>query len=323
MADDISILRAGHQIEMDLRRIPKFRHFEAYQVGASKDDIERLLKAELIYIEAKAYRLTKYKLTDKGRGVIARSMAEGAAKKVKFEDLMDAFSLIVGFDDIKTTIASALSAEPRRRVNFLLEGPPACAKSLILEGVRSVIPDVLIAFGSRTSAAGLSDKLFETQPSIQLLDELEKMPNDCWEVLLGVMETGELIEVKSRKSRGVKLDCITIGACNSSAKFPREFLSRVALHIHFKKYTRDEFVEVCEGFLSRSGGCPEEVARMIGARVYDESLGDVRKARGVWDLMGPPTQDEVNRVIDFMLKYGEGEAPQKNRKPQPASMRMF
>ena len=321
MADDITILRTGYEIENDQRRIPKFRHWEPYTVGANKDDIARLLDAGLIFIEAKQGRMVKYKLTDKGRGVIGRSLSEKAPARVKAEDLMDAFSLIIGFDDIKETIARALEAH--RRTNFLLEGPPACAKSLILEGVRNVIPDALIAFGSRTSAAGLSDKLFETQPSVQLLDELEKMPNDCWAVLLGVMETGELLEVKSRKSRGVKLDCITIGACNSSAKFPREFLSRVALHIHFSRYTRDEFVEVCEGFLSRSGGCPEDVARMIGARVYDENLGDVRKARGVWDLMSIPTQDEVNRVVEFMLKYGEGEAPHKNKKPEPASARMF
>jgi hypothetical protein len=247
-------------------------------------------------------------------------MVEHEAAKVSAADVMDAFSLIIGFDDIKLTIARAL--EVHRRTNFLLEGPPACAKSLILEGVRSVVPDALIAFGSRTSAAGLSDKLFEMQPSVELLDELEKMPNDCWAVLLGVMESGELIEVKSRKSRGVKLNCITIGACNSSAKFPREFLSRVALHIHFPKYTRDEFIEVCEGFLSRSGGCPEDIARMIGQGVYDNELGDVRKARGVWDLMNESSQEEVTRVIELMLKYGV-DAQRSKVRQMPAGARLL
>ncbi|MBA7698210.1 hypothetical protein ES703_106886 [subsurface metagenome] len=207
--------------------------------------------------------------------------------------------------------------EARRRINFLLQGPPACAKSLILEGVRSAVPGAYIAFGSRTSAAGLSDALFEYQPSVLLLDEADKMDNDTYSVLLGLMESGEVLETKSRKSRGIKLDIMIIGACNSSAKMPPEFLSRFALHVHFPTYSREEFIDVCHGFLTRAEGCPPELAVVIGQSIFDYGIGDVRKARGVWQLMTAPTEDEVRRVIQLMLKYSP-DNHNRHKKPLPA-----
>jgi len=170
--------------------------------------------------------------------------------------------------------------------------------------VRSAVPDAYIAFGSRTSAAGLSDALFEFQPSILLLDEADKMDNDCYSVLLGLMESGEVLETKSRRSRGIRLETMVIAACNSSAKMPAEFLSRFALHAHFPKYSREEFIEVCTGFLTRSESCPPDLASLIGQLVYDYGIGDVRKARGAWQMMIAPTRDEALRVIQLMLKYG-------------------
>jgi len=173
----------------------------------------------------------------------------------------------------------------------------------MLEGVRSAVPDAYIAFGSRTSASGLSEALFEFQPSVLLLDEADKMHNDVYSVLLGLMESGEILETKSRKTRGIKLDTMLIAACNSTAKMPMEFLSRFALHVLFPTYTREEFIDVCRGFLSRAEQCPQDIAGVIGSAIFDYGLGDVRKARGVWQLMTAPTREEVHRVIQLMLKY--------------------
>jgi len=243
-------------------------------------------------------------------------------EKVPAADILEAMSLIVGFDDIKQAISQAI--ETRRRINFLLEGPPACAKSLVLEAVRSVVPSAYIAFGSRTSASGLSDALFENQPSILLLDEIEKMHNDCFSVLLGLMESGEILETKSRRTRGVKLDTMVIGACNSTAKMPPEFLSRFALHVYFPVYTREEFVDVCRGFLTRAENCPEDIAATIGMRVFDYGLGDVRKARGVWQLMTSPTEKEVDRVVRLMKKYSKGNhSHSQKQKVDEKSLRLL
>jgi len=299
----MEILQRAYDREHDTRdrRPPELRSWEYYTIGASRKDIRRLLDEGLLIIAVKTTALTKYKLSEKGRDFVWALSMEREFAKIPAESVMEAMELVVGFDDIKEAIA--LAVEARRRTNFLLEGPPACAKSIMLEGVRSAVPDAYIAFGSRTSGAGLSEALFEYQPSVLLMDEADKMENEVYSVLLGLMESGEVLETKSRKTRGVKLDTMVIAACNSSAKMPREFLSRFALHIHFPLYSRQEFIHVCHGFLTRAENCPPELAVIIGQVVYDYDLGDVRKARGVWQLMTAPTEDEVQRVIQLMRKY--------------------
>ena len=151
---------------------------------------------------------------------------------------------------------------------------------MIIEGVRSAVPDAYIAFGPGLPPRELSDSLFEFQPSVLLLDEADKMDNECYSVLLGLMESGEILETKSRKARGIKLETMVIAACNSSVKMPAEFLSRFALHANFPRYTREEFIDVCTGFLSRAESCPGDIAALIGQMIFDYGIGDVRKARG-------------------------------------------
>jgi replication-associated recombination protein RarA len=306
MANDMDILRRAYDRENDSRN--RGRLWAAFNVGASRADINRLLSEELITQAHQSARLgthdyspALYRLSEKGRSLVFATTMEREFERVPAADILEAMSLIVGFDDLKQAISQAI--ETRRRINFLLEGPPACAKSLILEGVRSAVPSAYIAFGSRTSASGLSDALFEHQPTILLLDEIDKMHNDCYSVLLGLMESGEILETKSKKTRGVKLETMVIGACNSTVKMPQEFLSRFALPVFFPSYSRDEFIDVCRGFLARAENCPEDIAGAIGQTVFDYNLGDVRKARGVWQLMTAPTEDEVHRVVRLMKKY--------------------
>lgn len=302
MANDMEILRRAYERENDTRDRRSVRSWEYYTVGASRADIQRLLDEGLVAISFKTNSYpTRYRLSEKGRDLVWATTMEREFEKVPASSILEAMDLVVGFEDIKQAIAQAI--ETRRRVNFLLEGPPACAKSLILEGVRSAVPSAYIAFGSRTSPSGLSDALFEYQPSVLLMDEADKMHNDCYSVLLGLMESGEILETKSKKTRGIKLETMVIGACNSTVKMPQEFLSRFALHVFFPTYTRDEFIDVCRGFLTRAENCPEDIATTIGRIVFDYGLGDIRKARGVWQLMTSPTEDEVHRVVRLMMKY--------------------
>ena len=319
----MEILRRAYDRENDTRdrRPPAMRSWEYYTIGASRGDMSRLLDEGLIIKAFSRPGLTKYRLSDKGRDLVWATSMEREWPKIPASSILEAMDLVVGFEDIKEAIARAVEA--RRRINFLLEGPPACAKSIMLEGVRSAVPDAYIAFGSRTSAAGLSDALFEFQPSVLLLDEADKMDNDCFSVLLGLMESGDVLETKSRKTRGIKLETMTIAACNSSAKMTAEVLSRFALHVHFPAYSRQQFIDVCCGFLTRAEGCPSDLAGLIGRYVYDHGLGDVRKARGAWQLMSAPTEDEVSRVIQLMLKYSPGDNHNHNKRKKVQAERLL
>jgi len=311
---DIEILRRALDRENDTRRPPKMRHWEFHAVGATKADVKRLLDEGYVCIAAQRGSIIKYILTEKGRNVVWAESMERQFDAVSVGEIMDALELIVGFDDIKRTLAEALAS--RRRINFMLEGPPACAKSVMLEGIRMTVPTAYQAFGSRTSAAGLSEVLFELRPTVLLLDEADKMRHEVYSVLLGLMESGEILETKSGKTRGVKLETTVIAACNSSKKMSPEFLSRFAFHPHFPEYSRSEFIDVVFGMLTRVEGCPDEVAKLIGVQVYDMGIGDVRKARGVWQLMREPTDAEVQRVIQMNLKY----SPQNNRRTSSRRM---
>jgi len=315
--NDMEILRRAYERENDSRdrRPPQIRSWEYYTIGASRDDIKRLLDEGMLIVALKTTNLTKYKLSDKGKNFVWATTMEREFTKIPASSVLEAMDLIVGFDDIKEAIAKAVQS--RRRINFLLEGPPACAKSLMLEGVRSAVPDAYIAFGSRTSASGLSEALFEHQPSVLLLDEADKIHLDVYSVLLGLMESGEILETKSRKTRGIKLDTMLIAACNSTAKMPQEFLSRFALHVLFPTYTREEFIDVCRGFLSKVEDCPPEIAELIGRTVFDYKLGDVRKARAVWQLMDEPTREEVQSVAQFIMKYN----PNGHKRTRPTQDR--
>jgi hypothetical protein len=322
MGSDYEILRRAYDREGDSRdhRPPNLRSWSAYHVGATRADINRLIAEELIVVTSNSsrigpgeYSLTRYRLTEKGRNVIFAASMEKEFRKIPRAEILEAMYLVVGFDDLKLEIAKAV--EKRRKTNFLLEGPPACAKSLMLEAVRTAVPYSYMAFGSRTSAAGLSDKLFEEQPGVLLLDEADKMRHDVYSVLLGLMESGEILETKQGKTRGIQLDTMVIAACNSSAKMPQEFLSRFALHVNFQPYTRDEFINVVTGFLSRATECPADLAGIIGRAVFDLELGDVRKARAVWDFVDEPTEAEVRRVGLLMKKYGTENVVRGRRKP--------
>ena len=306
--NDLEILQAAYRMENHPKTGALWQRdgWSARRIGADRQDVERLADKGLVQLVNQSRSYRSFRLTDKGLGVVAPSLVERAALHISAAEVLEAFRLIVGYDDLKHMIASAIEAQGR--THFLLEGPPASAKSLVLEGIREVVPTAYLAFGSRTSAAGLSDLLFERQPSILLLDEADKMRFDVYAVLLGLMEHSQVIETKTKKTRGIRLETMVIAACNSSAKMPREFLSRFALHAKFPPYSRDAFIAVSVGFLSRHEGCDAELARVIGQTVYDYGLGDVRKARAVWELMAAPTVEEMRRVVGVMVKYS-GDKP--------------
>lgn len=319
MSNDVDILAKALRFEQT--RAPMA--WGAMDVDASQMDINRLKTGGFIDQRHRSSNLGNgqygpalYKLTDKGRETATAPSV--LVDNVSAADMLQAMSLIVGFDDIKETVAYAIQNRNKvhKQLHFLFEGPPASAKSILMEAVREVVPNAQMIFGSRTSASGLSDLLFERKPSVLLADEIEKMHQDAIAVLLGLMEHEEILETKHQGTRGLKLKCMVIAACNSSKKLPPEFLSRFAFHPKLPHYSRDEFVDVVRSMLSRAEECPPELAEMIAAQVYDSNLGDVRQARGVWQLMREPTEAEAIRVLRMKAKYSTstGERPLVTRK---------
>jgi len=90
-----------------------------------------------------------------------------------YEVIMEQMDLIVGFDDIKTTLATAVSCQ--RRINFLLEGRPLVPK---LDARRRNALSFCLVTPTRLLVQDVSSWVkrcsFREEAKILLLDEADK-----------------------------------------------------------------------------------------------------------------------------------------------------
>lgn len=315
VSNDNEILTAAADFEK--KRSP--RAWGTADVFASTADINRLLEGGFIEKRHGSSNMgggnfgpALYKLTEKGRTLA--TVPGQTAIEISRDQIIAALSHIVGYDDIKEDIA--FSIEKHNLFHILMEGPPACVKTTILDALQKVIPEPFsyMAFGSRTSARGLSDKLCELRPQLLLFDEVDKIDKDVFSTMLSVLESQRIIETKYKLDRGFNLHTQVIAACNRSDKFPPEFISRFDFHPVFQAYTRQEYVDVVVAMLTKDEQCPPDLAAMIGIQAFDLQLGDVRQARGVRRQMHEPTEEEVKRVLEMKLKYRPETTPATNRR---------
>jgi len=117
MSTDMDILRRA--LAFEEKRAPMC--WEAMNVSAGRADINRLVNMGLIELRHHSsniapgqYGPALYKITEKGRKVAAQD--ENIRPPVSAAEILEAMSLIVGFDDIKETIA--YSIEARKRIHF-------------------------------------------------------------------------------------------------------------------------------------------------------------------------------------------------------------
>jgi holliday junction DNA helicase RuvB len=218
-------------------------------------------------------------LTDLGREQ-ARLLAETAetCEETSEENLTlpdDLFSDIIGHDDVKELLRAALLAE--RPVHVLLAGPPALAKSLFLWDIERVSRGRAIwLVGSATSKAGLWDIVAEREPSILLVDELDKMSAADTGALLSLMEGGRLVRAKKGRALDVAIPIKVVAATNEVTKLSPELRSRFAI-CRLGAYDAAQYRIVVEGVLMRHENIDRRTAQEI-ARKLDGRTQDVRDA---------------------------------------------
>jgi len=276
--------------------------WEWTDVGIPATKIRPLLNAGLVSIVFSTNSSTYYSLV--GRNVIrealgkAQEISTSTTEQLEVPD--DLFECIVGYDDLKDEIRFTL--RERRRSHYLMIGPPATAKSLFLMELGRLKGSYL-ATGSRVSGAGLTDALFTYQPAILVLDEIDKIPMDVTAVLLSVMESGDILETKYKRHRGLKLDLVVCAAGNSDRAMPPELLSRFDTKLYFSPYSFEEFVSVCAGYLTRYENIPGNIAEYIGNQTWHQLDKDVRTARGIARRLRESTVMDVDRVVRFLKRY--------------------
>jgi len=276
--------------------------WEWTDVAVPATRIRPLLNAGLVSIVFSTNTSTYYSLV--GRAVIKEALGRreefsiAPAARLDIPDSL--FECIIGYDDLKDEIKFTL--REGRKSHYLLIGPPATAKSLFLLELGR-LSGTYPATGSRDSGAGLTDAFYNYQPRILLLDEIDKIPMDATAVLLSVMESGDLLETKYKRHRGLKLDLNVFAAGNSDRSIPNELLSRFDTKLYFPPYSFEEFISVCRGYLSSYETAPEGIAEYIGVQTWQHLDRDIRTARGIARRLRDSSADDVDRVVRFLRKY--------------------
>ena len=119
------------------------------------------------------------------------------------------------------------------------------------------------------------------------------------------MESGHVLEAKYRRHRDLKLDLTVFAAGNTDRAIPPELLSRFDTKLYFPSYSFEDFVSVCEAYLTRYEDVPRDVAKYIGRQTWQRLDKDVRTARGIARRLREKTTKDVDRIVRFLGKYGK------------------
>ena len=231
------------------------------------------------------------------------------------------FKMVEGMDDIKYVLEQSIRRQhdtrvtgQDRRIHVLLIGPPGVSKSLLLLEAEKEIPEDrrIFVLGSQVSKAGLRERLL-SNPNVDfvLIDELDKMGKEDYDVLLSLMETGRIAVLKHRVQKDEKVMATVVATANYLEKIPVELLDRFLL-LYVESYDSQDFVKVATKILMERGQLgreqAEEVARLCWeygyrsirdvVRVANFAQGDVEKAHEMLKIMAartPPTDITKSR----------------------------
>ena len=114
MATDAQILRAAYEKEHKPGRIARYAPWawEAYAVGATRDDMRRLKDQGYVIEHGQLNKLVLWVLTPKGTDKGEAISLERKMAGPDYRTLMEQMDMIVGFDDIKETLARSRMREP-------------------------------------------------------------------------------------------------------------------------------------------------------------------------------------------------------------------
>ena len=216
------------------------------------------------------------------------------------------FDNIGGYDNYKQLFIKALKSE--KPVHILLVGAPGTGKTeflLNVNGHRDYRKKAYFTLGAHSTKAGIINELFIHRPRYLLIDELEHMsPNDKT-VLLSLMQTGIISETKYSRTRNTELKTWVFATCNHITKMSDALLSRFVV-LHFKKYSKEEFVLVAYKILTEQENVEPDFAEYIAESVFDY-LGGTQPRDCVKVARLAKNEADVIDALEAMSYKGEDE----------------
>jgi len=278
-------------------------YWELMQIPADWHVVKKLMFAEIVERPAKKWYILKDR--EYAKKVLEEYEERIKERQQKAVELTtqelpeDLFDVIEGYEDIKEFIKMSLRAE--EPVHVLLVGPPGTAKSLFLMEIERLGARFITA-GTSTKV-GIRDIIYDELPRILIIDEIDKIADSKdLSAILTWMESGRIIITKhglrdERQGKGW-----VFAACNRLKSLPPELLDRFQV-FHIKPYTKEQFIRVVTGYLTKRKGVPEDLARYIAEKVQEYSVS-VREAIRISRIA--KTKDGVDKVIEIVRKYRGG-----------------
>ena len=126
--------------------------------------------------------------------------------RIKIPEYQQIFKNVIGYEDIKLLLYKMITS--RYTNSVLLTGPPASSKTvLIVELLDHFKGKAYFVDGTTASGMGIIDYLFDhTDLKFLLIDEIDKLNKKDQKVLLHVMETGILSDLKAKRSKPARPD---------------------------------------------------------------------------------------------------------------------
>jgi Cdc6-like AAA superfamily ATPase len=123
---------------------------------------------------------------------------------IRTPEYQQIFNNVIGYDDIKLLLYKMITSKYTNSV--LLTGPPASSKTVfILDLLDHFKVKAYLVDGTTASGMGIIDYLFDhTDLKFLLIDEIDKLSKKDQKVLLNVMETGILSDVKAKSSKSAR-----------------------------------------------------------------------------------------------------------------------
>jgi MoxR-like ATPase len=150
---------------------------------------------------------------------------------------------------------------------------------------------------------GIIDYLFDhTDLKFLLIDEIDKLSKKDQKVLLNVMETGMLSDVKAKSSKSARQTHMHLSIYATSndisnilAPLPSRFIK-----LDLPEYNLETFTEICHKLLSRKYDKDHETIQAIIRYVWEHTR-DVREAIAIAKIVD--TSDEVNSIASTLRRY--------------------
>jgi len=299
--EDIQTLREIARFEQTTPEAEYPSGWSWRQVRIWPSTLNRLVIDGLIEVTFSSNSYTGYRLTEKGKVLALEAEPVEVTKETKpLEIPDDLFSPIEGYEEIKELIKRVLKAE--KPVHILFTGVPSSAKTMFLIELSRV--GAVYILGSQATKAGIADILFDLEPKLLLVDEIDRIGTKDIAILLSLAETGIISQAKHTKRWELKLET-KIFAASNSLNMPAELISRF-LVLRFPPYAEAEFSAVTTKILVKREGVEPYLAEYIASRVWQlqSSFPDPRQAVRIARLA--TTREEVDRLIKVLNRFGQG-----------------